>query len=35
VGKAKPAAVFSFDQIHKPLRLMESTQAAGKIVVKL
>jgi NADPH:quinone reductase-like Zn-dependent oxidoreductase len=35
VYKAKPAAVFSFDQIREAQRLMESNQATGKIVVKL
>src|SRR6516165_2501363 len=35
VYKAKPAAVFSFDQIREAHRLMESNQATGKIVVKL
>jgi NADPH:quinone reductase len=33
--KAKPAAVFSFDEIREAQRLMESNQATGKIVVKL
>ena len=33
--KAKPAAVFSFDQIREAQALMESNQANGKIVVKL
>ena len=35
VYRAKPAAVFSFDQIREAQRLMESNQATGKIVVKL
>jgi NADPH:quinone reductase len=35
VYKAKPVAVFSFDQIREAQRLMESNQAIGKIVVKL
>ncbi|HJZ97777.1 MAG TPA: zinc-binding dehydrogenase [Candidatus Solibacter sp.] len=35
IYKAKPAAVFSFDEIHEAQRLMESNQATGKIVVKL
>jgi hypothetical protein len=35
VYKAKPAAVFFFDQIREAQRLMESNQATGKIVVKL
>src|SRR5215475_4830634 len=35
VYKAKPAAVFSFDQIREAQRLMESNQANGKIIVKL
>ena len=33
--RAKPAAVFSFEQIREAQRLMESNQATGKIVVKL
>jgi NADPH:quinone reductase len=35
IYKAKPAAVFSFDEIREAQRLMESGQAFGKIVVKL
>jgi NADPH:quinone reductase-like Zn-dependent oxidoreductase len=35
IYKAKPAAVFSFDQIREAQRLMESNQATGKIVVKV
>ena len=35
VYKAKPAAVFFFDQIREAQRLMESNRATGKIVVKL
>jgi NADPH:quinone reductase-like Zn-dependent oxidoreductase len=35
VYKAKPVAVFPFDQIREAQRLMESGQAFGKIVVKL
>jgi NADPH:quinone reductase-like Zn-dependent oxidoreductase len=35
VYQAKPAAVFSFDEIREAQRLMESNQATGKIVVKL
>ena len=35
VYKAKPAAVFSFNEIREAQRLMESNQATGKIVVKL
>ena len=33
--KAKPAAVFSFDEIREAQQLMESNQANGKIIVKL
>jgi NADPH:quinone reductase len=33
--KAKPAAVFSFDEIRKAQELMESNKALGKIIVKL
>ena len=35
IYKAKPAAVFSFDEIRKAQQLMESNQANGKIIVKL
>jgi NADPH:quinone reductase-like Zn-dependent oxidoreductase len=35
IYKAKPAAVFSFNEIREAQRLMESNQATGKIVVKL
>jgi NADPH:quinone reductase len=35
IYKAKPVAVFSFDEIREAQRLMESGQAFGKIVVKL
>ena len=35
IYKAKPAAVFSFDQIREAQALMESNKANGKIVVKL
>jgi NADPH:quinone reductase len=35
IYKARPAAVFSFDEIHEAQRLMESNQANGKIIVKL
>jgi len=35
IYKAKPAAVFSFDEIREAQRLMESGQANGKIVVRL
>src|SRR5262249_5176165 len=35
IYKAKPAAVFSFDEIREAQRLMESGQANGKIVVKV
>ena len=35
IYKAKPVAVFPFDQIREAQRLMESGQAFGKIVVKL
>src|SRR5215468_6335856 len=35
IYKAKPAAVFSFDEIREAQRVMESNQAAGKIVVKV
>jgi NADPH:quinone reductase-like Zn-dependent oxidoreductase len=33
--KAKPAAVFDFDNIREAQALMESNTANGKIVVKL
>jgi NADPH2:quinone reductase len=33
--KAKPAAVFAFDEIREAQRLMESNQATGKVVVRL
>jgi NADPH:quinone reductase-like Zn-dependent oxidoreductase len=33
--KAKPAAVFSFDEIREAQRLMESNEANGKIIVML
>jgi NADPH:quinone reductase len=33
--KAKPAKVFRFEQIQDAHRLMESNEAAGKIVVRL
>jgi NADPH:quinone reductase-like Zn-dependent oxidoreductase len=35
IYKAKPAAVFSFNEIREAQQLMESNQATGKIVVKL
>ena len=35
IYKAKPAAVFSFDEIREAQRLMESGKANGKIVVKV
>jgi len=35
IYKAKPAAVFSFDEIREAQRLMESNKANGKIIVKL
>ena len=35
IYKAKPAAVFSFDEIREAQRMMESNQANGKIIVKL
>ena len=35
IYKAKPAAVFSFNEIREAQKLMESNQATGKIVVKL
>jgi NADPH:quinone reductase len=35
IYKAKPVAVFPFDQIREAQRLMESGQAFGKIVVKV
>ena len=35
IYKAKPAAVFSFDEIREAQRLMESNQANGKIIMKL
>jgi NADPH:quinone reductase len=35
IYKAKPAAVFNFDQIREAQSLMESNQANGKIVVRL
>jgi NADPH2:quinone reductase len=35
IYKAKPVAVFSFEEIREAQRLMESGQAFGKIVVKL
>ena len=35
IYRAKPVAVFSFDEIREAQRLMESHQAFGKIVVKL
>ena len=35
VYKAKPAAVFSFDEIREAQRLMGSGKANGKITVKL
>src|SRR5215470_1060283 len=35
IYKAKPVAVFSFDEIREAQRLMESGRALGKIVVKL
>jgi NADPH:quinone reductase len=35
IYKAKPAAVFSFDEIRDAQRLMESNQATGKIAVKM
>jgi NADPH:quinone reductase len=34
VYKAKPAAVFSFDQVREAQELMESNRAGGKIIVK-
>jgi NADPH:quinone reductase-like Zn-dependent oxidoreductase len=35
IYKAKPAAVFSFDEIREAQRLMESGKANGKIAVKV
>jgi NADPH:quinone reductase len=35
IYKAKPAAVFPFDEIREAQRLMESNEANGKIIVKL
>ena len=35
IYKAKPAAVFSFDEIRQAQQLMESNKANGKIVVKV
>jgi NADPH:quinone reductase-like Zn-dependent oxidoreductase len=35
IYKAKPAAVFSFNEIREAQRLMESNKANGKIIVKL
>jgi NADPH:quinone reductase-like Zn-dependent oxidoreductase len=35
IYKAKPAAVFSFDEIREAQELMESIKANGKIIVKL
>jgi NADPH:quinone reductase-like Zn-dependent oxidoreductase len=35
IYKAKPAAVFSFDEIREAQELMESSKANGKIIVKL
>jgi len=35
IYKAKPAAVFPFDQIREAQRLMESGKANGKIIVKV
>jgi NADPH:quinone reductase len=35
IYKAKPAAVFSFDEIREAQRLMESGNANGKITVKV
>jgi len=35
IYKAKPAAVFSFDEIRDAQQLMESNKANGKIIVKL
>jgi NADPH:quinone reductase len=35
IYKAKPAAVFLFDEIREAQRLMESNQANGKIIVRL
>jgi NADPH:quinone reductase len=35
IYKAKPAAVFSFDEIREAQRLMESGKANGKIIVKV
>ena len=35
IYKAKPAAVFSFDEIREAQRLMESGKASGKITVKV
>ena len=35
IYKAKPAAVFSFDQIREAQKLMESNKANGKIIVKV
>ena len=35
IYKAKPAAVFSFDEIREAQRLMESNKANGKIIVKV
>ena len=34
IYKAKPAAVFEFDQIREAQKLMESSQATGKIIVR-
>lgn len=34
IYKAKPAAIFSFEQIRDAQRLMESNNANGKIIVK-
>ena len=33
--QAKPAKVFSFDEIHEAHQLMESGKAVGKIVVQV
>jgi NADPH:quinone reductase len=33
--RAKPAKVFSFEQIQEAHRLMDSNEAGGKIVVRL
>jgi NADPH2:quinone reductase len=35
IYKAKPAAVFEFDQIREAQKLMESNQANGKIIVRV